>query len=658
MDDHEVGSSQNLTRYRPDIEGLRAVAVVPVIFYHFGLGFPGGFVGVDIFFVISGFLITSLILKDMEAGAFSIRGFWERRVRRIYPPLIFMLILTTSAAFVLLLPDDLREFGRSLMAQMAFGSNIFFWKTITYFDSAAELKPLLHTWSLAVEEQFYLFFPLLLFGLRGSKRMGRIVVGTIAIVSLVLSAYGVRNSPSATFYLLPTRSWELALGSLLAMFPEVRLGSSKYGHELGAGAGAIAIVASLYFYSTGTPFPGLAALPPCLGAGLIILANRKAPTAVGRVLSMRGFTLVGAMSYSLYLWHWPILAFTRYWKLEAFSLREQIILLALMVTLSAVSWIFVETPFRKRKYLPERQRLFSFAALASGCLVAGGFSMVIFHGFAQRLPADAVKYALAGRLTTNQWFEASTEGIKQGAVRKIGLDRTGAGPRFVVWGDSHAMSIFPVLEALANEFGTGGVAITHSATPPVLDLYCKLDFSLREDSIPFNRAAFESIKAGGIRNVLLIANWRNYLPLNFSSETPGGRRDASARAAFERNLANTFGALQEIGCVVWIMEEVPDLHVNVPRALARASLFRADVHTVGIRSEQFYAEASESRAIIDGVAKMGAHVLDPGPFLTEAGFCFAERHGNAVYRDAHHLTPFGSMLLKPMFEPLFRRAAQ
>lgn len=300
--------------YRADIDGLRGIAVLSVMLFHAGVpGFGGGFVGVDVFFVISGFLITQLILADCEAGRFSFRRFYERRVRRLLPALLLVMGASFVAGLFVLSPGEMRDFSVSAIAAVTFVSNVYFWRTSGYFEQAAELKPLLHTWSLAIEAQFYIAFPILLLALR---RYGHRVLLTGLIVALVVSllvAQGlVTRKPVAAFFSLPTRAWELALGAVLAVLLENK--ASRWAAPakpdalafLGLGLIAISVVA----FNARTAVPGFPALIPTMGAGLVILAGRDS-RIVSRLLTWKPLLILGLASYSAYLWHHPLLAFGR-----------------------------------------------------------------------------------------------------------------------------------------------------------------------------------------------------------------------------------------------------------------------------------------------------------------------------------------------------------
>lgn len=366
--------------YRPEIDGLRAIAVLPVILFHAGLELlSGGFVGVDVFFVISGYLITGIILREMAEGRFSLLRFYERRARRILPALFLVMACTVPAAWLILPPAGMQDYAESLVAVTVFASNILFWAESGYFSAAAELKPMLHTWSLAVEEQFYILFPLLLMATwrLGVARIFAILSGLLAL-SLVAAEWGARNAEWAAFYLLPFRAWELLLGSLVAIHLH-RTPTRPSGPRNGllAGIGLAMIVWAVFAFDRHTPFPGLHALAPTLGTALIILFATEG-TFVHRVLSLRGFVGVGLISYSAYLWHQPILAFYKSVRLDV-SAAEIPALLAVVLVLAWLSWRFVERPFRNSSAIPAAQ-VFRLSAVGLTSLAAVGAVLTLEEG--------------------------------------------------------------------------------------------------------------------------------------------------------------------------------------------------------------------------------------------------------------------------------------
>ncbi len=344
--------------YRREIDGLRALAVLPVILFHAGIDtFSGGFVGVDVFFVISGYLITSIILSEKEAGTFSIINFNERRARRILPALFLVIIICIPFAWLWLLPSDMKDFSQSLVAVSIFASNILFWRESGYFETAAELKPLLHTWSLALEEQYYMLFPLfILLTWRLGKRWIVGILAVLSIASLAVAHWGAYNIPSPTFFLLPTRGWELAIGAFIAFYLSSKEAVivSKTTKQIASTLGLVLILSAVFIFNKNTPFPSLYALVPTIGTALIILFT--APnTFVGRVLGAKAFVGIGLISYSAYLWHQPLFAFARHRSLGEVSEAVFILLAIAALILAYVSWRFVEVPFRDKRTFTRKQ---------------------------------------------------------------------------------------------------------------------------------------------------------------------------------------------------------------------------------------------------------------------------------------------------------------
>ena len=378
--------------YRPEIDGLRAIAVLPVILFHGGFEiFAGGFVGVDIFFVISGFLITSIILSDLEHQRFSVKRFYERRARRILPALLFVVLACLPFAYAWMLPSELEQFGQSLLAVATFSANLFFWSTQAYFGPAAELQPMLHTWSLAVEEQYYLFIPLALlwFWSLGKRRLFGLIL-LAAILSLLIAEWGWRHEPKANFYLLPTRAWELLVGSLIAFAPRPTALAGFGARTLqqwGPVAGLGLVVYSLFWFDESTPIPSVYALAPVGGTALII-ATTTPGHPVSRLLTARPLVAIGLISYSAYLWHQPLFAFARIRMLEEPGLILATVLSLLSLVLAYLSWRFVEAPFRRRNSPLTRAPLIPAAITLSVLgLVGAGFSQL--EGLPNRLPTEA-----------------------------------------------------------------------------------------------------------------------------------------------------------------------------------------------------------------------------------------------------------------------------
>lgn len=649
--------------YRPEIDGLRAVAVLAVVLFHAGLGVPGGFVGVDVFFVISGFLITSLILKDLQAGKFSLAHFWERRARRIIPAAVVMVMVVLTAGWFLLLPSDYAAAGKSAGMHALFASNFHFWRSTNYFASSADEQPLLHTWSLAVEEQFYIIVPfllLLLFRYPLFRRRGPLLVLLIPafMISLALSVFLLPRAPAATFYLLPTRAWELLAGSIVALLPAVSL--SRLWREVLCGLALAAILIPCFLYHKETPFPGLAALPSCLGTCLLIWASSdsrpgaRAPlSAVGSLLSSRPLVFIGLISYSLYLWHWPLFAFSSYWALEPLSSGYRLCLVVAGFLLAVLSWRFVETPFRTRRLGASRPAIFGWAG--GGLLASTVFSVILIRSGG--LPGRFSETVLAIDSSKDQREVAAQ--VELGDVVEGRLPRLGALPpapaTLLVWGDSHAGSFLAAADRMARDRSESVVAAWHSGTPPVLDYIPvpnKIDWSLGDDCPAFNQAILELAVRDKIPDVLLVARWSGY----FKAEAgPGSRKE---NGSFGRMLVQTVRRIHAAGIKPWILMEVPNHSARVPKALAVQEVFSTDVSSFAATME---STIKRNRPMLDLVPELeaaGARIIDPsGLFFDPATKTFRMSHqGQALYYDGHHLTRNGALFVREALAPIFDRS--
>ena len=367
--------------YRAEIDGLRAIAVLPVILFHAGFEwFRGGFVGVDIFFVISGYLITTILIDEIESNTFSFIDFYNRRARRILPAL-FLVLLTCTLVFIpILLPDELENFGQSLVATTLVGNNILLSITSGYWQLESEFKPLLHTWSLGVEEQYYIIFPLFLFLTWRifSKKIFYLII-TLAIMSLMLSEWGWRNYPLANFYLLPTRAWEILAGSMAAFIVRER-GIPK--NNILSLIGLAFIIFSVFIYDENTPFPSLYSLVPVIGAILLILFAGK-ETIAARALSTKVLVVIGLVSYSAYLWHQPIIVFFKLLSKSSLNFEVRVLTLVLTFIFAFLSYKFIEVPFRDKSIV--KSKYFIYIILLTSSAIIGTGSLLHFtEGFAKQ----------------------------------------------------------------------------------------------------------------------------------------------------------------------------------------------------------------------------------------------------------------------------------
>lgn len=426
--------------YRPEIDGLRAVAVIAVILYHAQLGIvSGGYLGVDIFFVISGFLITGIIEAELAGGRFSILRFYERRIRRIIPALMVMMLLCVPLAWRLMLPDDLENFGQSLIATAAFANNVLLMLTSGYFALAADFKPLVHTWTLGVEEQYYLVVPLLLAGLFrwGGRRATIVAIAGITVLSFAVALYCARYAATAGFYLLVARAWELGAGSLVALIAQ-----PTRHREAPAALGLAAILLSLLL--AGEQFSTLVwpiAVP--VAATCLILAYGRTGTLAARALAWRPAVIVGLISYSLYLYHQPIFAFARIASLDKPSRAMMAVLIAPVFILAWLSWRFIERPFRDRARTSART-VVGFWLATSAALLAIGGAMAATSGFQARWPE------LAGRDAGFGAAQNATYNLSAFAFRNASLPDASDKTRVLVLGNSFARDFINMGQASGN----------------------------------------------------------------------------------------------------------------------------------------------------------------------------------------------------------------
>lgn len=621
-------------KYRADIDGMRAIAVTIVLFYHARLGFPGGYVGVDVFFVISGYLITSLLVKALATGTFSYLEFWERRTRRLLPALAVVTLFTAICSYFILLPEDLIDLGGALIAQPILLANVYFWRTVQggYFGDAPEIRPLLHTWSLGVEEQFYIFFPLFLVLIFKWAVMRAKLARILAALTLLSFSLAVVLTPVKgvfSFFTLPTRAWELLMGGLLAFLPPTVIGRRICEGAGWLGLGLIAY--ATFCFDDHTPFPGLAALIPCVGASLLIVANSdvSSPTTLGAALSHPALVRIGAISYSLYLWHWPLMAFAFYVGI-AQSIESRLTLVIASGWLGYLSWRWIENPFREKRFLGNRRSILTFFVLYALVSLGLGAYFCAGYGFPNNWSNEAVSYISSGKdrsalLATN---------IEAEHLPTIGsADKSS----FLVWGDSHAMALIPVLSRLGRLYGLKGVVLTDSSRAPLKswDYAISTGFTCdRSKDRAWAERAIDTVRRERLKTVFLIAYWRKY-----------------AGSQFSEQLAETVLALENEGAEVVFVGDVPlQTGTSPPRDLAQATkwnLRRTEPATAASHRENNEVVYNALRGQTQSL-----QIIDPAPLIlswAQLGF-----RGLSYYADDNHLTDHGALHLKPLFEPIFK----
>lgn len=542
--------------YRPEIDGLRALAVLPVIFFHAGYElFSGGFVGVDIFFVISGYLITSIIIGQMANDSFSIVKFYERRARRILPALFFVSFISIPFAWLWLSPNDLQNFGKSLIAVSTFSSNILFWMESSYFATDAELIPLLHTWSLAVEEQFYILFPLFLIVAWKLKiRLMIFILLCLFIISLSIAHWGSFNKPSATFYLLPTRGWELLVGVFAAFYLKNKKQSeSNTLNQFLSILGLIMIFFSIIIFSKTTPFPSLYALIPTIGTALLILFVTQ-NTLAYKLLTLAPILNIGLISYSTYLWHQPLLAFARHSQAEELANITTISLCILSLIMGYISWKWIEQPFRNKSQISQK-KVFIFSLTGMLALSLVGSIINIKDGFLERYSEnDMAIYAFRNYDTAKLWNAGSCFlGTEENS--KIFQDKCFAS-QTLIWGDSFGAALSPGLRELNTYKNIGISQLTTSACPSIL----YQDFPNNRNCKKNNEYVLSIIEDYPIKQVFLHNQWSAYNDESISKLV----------ATIEQILLSN--SIIEI----FVVGGVPEWDPSLPRSLIKKNILLSD----------------------------------------------------------------------------------
>ena len=635
-------------KYRADIDGLRAFAVLPVILFHAGVSWlPGGFVGVDIFFVISGYLISSIILREINADSFSFGKFYERRVRRIVPALLVMLLVTVSAFQIISLPDQAVSVSESGVAALLSLSNFYFWMESGYFSPTAEFMPLLHTWSLAVEEQFYLVFPIILIAIHKLRFSisSVLVLGTIAafLISLWLSV----NKPSVAYDLLPARAWELAIGAVLAtgVIPVVQ---ARIFKELLPALGLLLILLSILYIRSDMIFPGWVALMPCVGTALVIHGDGSAWVS-RNILQCRPIVFVGLLSYSLYLWHWPVLVALRVTTANI-NLSFELAAIAITVTfvLAWVSWRFVEQPFRKKGATSGG---ISFTVLGGGAVVLVGLASISisYAGFPGRLD-ESSRAALAAAQDVDP-FRTLCAGFKSRDKCRFG--HPDAPVTYAIIGDSHAAAIRPAVaasELVKDRAGT----LFWSRACPLLDGARRVNWSGNSECLTFREKIWEIIESNQeIDTVILGGRWSALLMAGRSEDNGSYRAvleddDTISHSSeenalvVERSLRRTLDRLAAYDIRVIIIGAVPDPGFSVPHAIALARHGGLGAPRRMSRSEVERRAGVSDQFISERISKDVKFISIWEAFCDES-FCDIERNGVPLYYDDDHMSYQGAV---------------
>ncbi|KJS42581.1 MAG: acyltransferase [Roseovarius sp. BRH_c41] len=656
--------------YRPEIDGLRAIAVLSVVLYHFGLpGIPGGFVGVDIFFVISGFLIGGILWTDLrETGRIRLARFYLRRLRRLAPAYFAMAAATLIMGWLILLPFEFREFGKSLIAATVYLSNIHFYREAGYFDGISEEKPLLHTWSLAVEEQFYIVLPFLLLTLARWRPTLPVILATLAALSFAACLWLTPRSPSGAFYLFPFRAWELLAGVLLAIAGQER-GWRFALHPALSWAGLALILTAVSLIGA-EGFPGWQTILPVAGT-LLILMNGRDANPVNRALTRPAPVFIGLISYSLYLWHWPVFVLSSYWRDGYSGPVEAGAWLTLAFALSTLSWRYIERPVRQTQ--AGTRALVSGTALASLALLAVGLLLWRGDGLPARFAPELRTHIAASGDFNQDWSRCTvpTTGPLAG-VETCPIGPDGA-PEVLIWGDSHLRAIKEGLETAAHAANRPALILWHAGCPPLFDV-AKAETAVTPAQDAACTRANQTIRDGiaqldSLHTLLLVGRWSYY------TEGQGVGLDAHNRITlaplpdsllpqgpqhtlFNATLTRTIAELAPQFPRIYILRqppEVPDYDSRaVARALVHGRMSPEDTTRLSVPRDLALARAAHAEAPLMALAHSGAITLiDPWQHLCDASTCDVMQDGQALYFDNNHLTNRAAIALSDLFAPVF-----
>lgn len=660
--------------YRRDIDGLRAVAVGGVVLYHAGWSaIPGGFVGVDIFFVISGYLISAGLFADAGTRGISITRFYERRIRRILPAYVAVIFAALVASLVLLLPSEVIDLAKSAVSATLFAANIHFWFGTGYFSGNPLSHPLLHLWSLAVEEQFYIVWPLCVMAIYSLRVQWRVaIVASGIVISLVAAEVMLGYSAKTSFYMAPLRAWELLLGAIVACRPTVSLPRLWMVHVLGAAA-ALLMIAPMLLLNEASRFPGLSAVAPCVGAALVILHDPRRPSFLSELLSARLPVYLGMISYSLYMWHWPILSFVWYAHGSLPQGLPAVVLVAVIVAVAALSWRFIEQPFRVRPAVAGRVDHASPPRMASGkTLAAGGAvillllvstaAVVVFQGFPQRLPPKAARLD-AEHLEPYETQNGCvfTENVPSDAGdRCFAVANHQAGIKVVLWGDSFAAQHIKTIEkrfSTPEQHVVSIVATGCSPLPDTTQYFGKGRADVR--CTRMNAAIFgQLLKRTDVRTVIMSGRWSNLyglaVPGNVFDPTSRyvtdaahpGRSLLESLETTEASLDRTITALRHRGIAVVILREPPRFAQDVQPCVARALWHGRLIDNCAVSASLQTRFRAPINAMLTRIQARHPDILvyDPSTILCHSGVCPGYANGILLTRDSEHLTRIGSEL--------------
>jgi peptidoglycan/LPS O-acetylase OafA/YrhL len=672
MNKEQAAAGGHVLSYRPDIDGLRALAVSFVIIYHSGWGLlPGGFIGVDIFFVISGFLITSIILKDLQKDRFSFRHFYKRRIARILPLFYTVGLVSLAVGYLVFTPGDLINLADSLRYAVGFISNIYFYKSSDYFEPASELLPLLHTWSLGIEEQFYVFWPLIL--ILGAKYLKRsILFGLLlglAIGLAVFSHWQALHHPNEAYFLLPARAFELLIGAMLAFYLTHSANTdvpARYSHAIATG-GFMLVIGSVLLVDDTAAFPGLNAFWPCLGTAMIIYAGSHAQTPAIRFLQYRPLVFVGLISYSLYLWHWPVFSFARYLTPD-FSTSYALVAILVTLLVSYFSWRFIEQPLRRTG-----DRTFSwyfvvyfvvpvivFVSISKNIHRNGGYPARLSPAVTELTAIIDSTYEPPTLSDPNR-NRPLPDYADQAWLGDI--NNPDAPLSSLLWGDSHALHFQAFMHETGERFGFSSGMIATLSCQPLLETYRLRHGIVRDKCVASNEKAKTAIASPDIKHVFIAARWRLYAE---TTRNPGEAANPTflgddisieesvenTQRVFQKGMHATIRFIVDNGKIPVIFNQVPEFFVDAAncqiKRIQYPALARGDcaISTADL-SQRFRFQQTVFAELKKAFPEL--RFVNYADLLCDDNTCDSEFQGTPLYKDHNHLNGRGGEILAKQY---------
>lgn len=622
--------------YRPDIDGLRAVAVLMVLAFHFSLlpAVTGGFLGVDIFFVISGFLITAIITRQLDTKKFKLRAFYVNRIRRLAPALFVVLLGVMGVGALWLFPSELLGLSEQVLAAQFYFANIYYWQNVNYFGLNAHDLLLLHTWSLAAEEQFYLCFPAFLLVLhRHIKQHFWLILLVALLLSFCLNVFFVARKPEATFYLFPTRAWELLMGALVPVV-SARWVRSHYVDELIGAAGVGLLIAAVTCYQINYPIPGFYALLPTVGAAFLIMSGLRGATQVSRCLGFPPIAYLGKISYSLYLVHWPINIFARQ-LIPVYSVELRWMMLGLSIILAALIYHFVENPVRIRRLIPTSGKMLLAYSVGLVVTLTAVVVVDITHGLPQRFPPEVVR--LANYVNDKPEPLTECEYLSRPAVIALDTCHLGAAaadPTWLIYGDSHAWAAHAAFDRWLRQKNEAGLLVFRHACPPLTGIHYP---DTKDSCFEFNQAVTRFIEGHpGFRHIVLVSTWKWPVDGGLLSASHALLTTRESTQLFTQRFVQTIEDLRSLNREVYVWEPVPGARESVPLGLARAAWLHKPSN-LEIDLDEYHAE---NYLFFDALSKGRRWITasySPSKILCGTGKCAVEQDGRPLYSDNGHV---------------------